>query len=101
MNDKKQIKISEILPGLLKNKGVSVRQASKATKIPQSTLNSWVQKNAKPNDIVSLKVLADYLGVSVDFLLWAEKQKTNLNELETDILLSGLFKIRLEKIKEK
>ena len=98
---KKQIKISEILPALLKTKGLSIRQASKATNVPQSTLNSWTQKNAKPTELASLKTLADFLNVSVDYLLWGEKQKTNIDELETDILLSGLFKIRLEKVKEK
>jgi|GEM_PF-4979345 len=98
--EKKQIKIFEILPALLKKKGVSIRQASKATNVPQSTLNSWTQKNAKPTELVSLKLLADYLSVSVDYLLWGEKQKTNIDELDTDVILSGLFKIRLEKIKE-
>jgi transcriptional regulator with XRE-family HTH domain len=96
----KKIKIHEILPELLKAKGVSIRKASSETKVAQTTLNSWTKPNAKPTELDSLKAVADFLGVSLEYLLWGQKPKVNINELETDILLSGLFKIRLEKIKE-
>jgi transcriptional regulator with XRE-family HTH domain len=99
--DKKTIKISETLPPLLKQKGVSIRQASKATKIPQSTLNSWTQKSAKPQELTLIKTLADYLNVSVDYLLWEEKPKANVEQMESEVVLSGLYRIKLEKIKER
>ena len=99
--EKQKIKINVILPQLLKAKGVSIRKASKETKVPQSTLNSWTRTNANPTELSYLKDVADYLGVSTDYLVWGQNAKSQINELETDVLLSGLFKIRLEKVKEK
>lgn len=99
--EKKKIKINVILPQLLKAKGVSIRKASKDTKVPQSTLNSWTKPNANPTELSYLKDVADYLEVSTDYLVWGQHAKSQINELETDVLLSGLFKIRLEKVKEK
>lgn len=97
---KKKIKIHEVLPRLLEKRKLSIRELARSTGVAQTTLNSWTKPNAKPSEISSLKLVADFFGITLDYLLWNEPQKTNVEQLETDVILSGLFKIRLEKVKE-
>ena len=61
----------EIFRKLLISKGLSVADVSKATGISQSTLSNW----KKRNNMLSMgnaKKIADFLGVSVDFLMGRE-----------------------------
>ena len=53
---------------LLKETGKSAYQVSKDTGIAQSVLSGW--KNGRSNPKVDkLKILADYFGVSIEYLL--------------------------------
>jgi transcriptional regulator with XRE-family HTH domain len=97
--EKRKLVIHEILPKLLKQKNLSIREVSRRTSLPQATLNSWTKHNARPSDIQALKQVSQLLGVSLDYLLYGELV-TDLDSLPTDVLLSGLFKIRLEKVRE-
>ena len=49
------------------NTGFTQREIAKETKIPQSTLANWELGRTKP-DIESIGILADFYGVSVDWL---------------------------------
>ena len=50
------------------NTGFTQREISKETKIPQSTLANYETGRTEP-DIENLGILADFYGVSVDWLL--------------------------------
>lgn len=52
---------------LLKEHGVSAYKVSKETGIPQPTLSGWKRTNRTPQ-IRTLKAIADYFGVSVEYL---------------------------------
>ena len=57
-----------VFENLLKLHGVTVADVSKATGIRQSTLSNW----KKRNNLISAKyarIIADYFGVSVDYLM--------------------------------
>lgn len=49
------------------NTGFTQREIAKETKIPQSTLANWELGRTQP-DIESIGILADFYGVSVDWL---------------------------------
>ena len=98
--EKKKIQIHKVLPELLKKKNVSIREVSRKTSVPQATLNSWTKDGSKPSDVNSLKLVASYFQISMDYLLYAESVQ-DFENIETDVLLNGLFRIRLEKVKEK
>jgi transcriptional regulator with XRE-family HTH domain len=53
---------------LCKEKGVSNYRISKATGIPQATLSDWKNGKSTPKSD-KLQIIADYFGVSVDYLI--------------------------------
>lgn len=66
----------EIFAKLLKEKGVTPYQVSKATGVAQSSLSDWKKGRSAPK-VDKLQKIADYFGVSVDYLLGNEpKEKT-------------------------
>lgn len=62
----------EIFEKLLKTKGVSAYKVSQETKVPQSTLSDWKRGRSIPK-LDKLQKLADYFGVSVDYLMGLDK----------------------------
>lgn len=69
----------EIYVLLKKQKGVSDYQVSKETGIPRSTFSAWKNGDSVPKN-AKLQKIADYFGVSVDYLLTGkhtEKESTS------------------------
>lgn len=63
----------EIFEQLLQKFGVTAYQVSKATGIAQSTFSSWkTRRNLLSGD--KAKKIADYFGVSVDYLMTGEEK---------------------------
>ena len=58
----------EIYERLLKARGLTSADVSKATGIRQSTLSTWKKRNATLN-IKNAQKIADFLGVSIDYLM--------------------------------
>lgn len=63
----------EIFEELRIKKGVSVYRISKETGVPQSTLSAWKAGEYTPKQD-KLKKIADYFGVTVDYLLGNEQK---------------------------
>ena len=91
----------EIFERLLKEKGLRRADVSRATGIAQSTLSDWKHGRTKDMSIESLKLIADYLDVSVDYLMTGEEQPAYYideevaqiaQELHDDPNMRGLFK---------
>lgn len=61
----------EIFEKLLKEKGIRASDVSKATGIPGSTFSDWKSGRSKPKQ-EKLQKIADYFGVSVDYLMTGE-----------------------------
>lgn len=59
---------------LLKSKGVSRYQVFKATGVPQSSLSDFLSGKSTPK-YENMKKLADYFGVSVEYLLGNEQKE--------------------------
>lgn len=57
---------------LAKNKGVTPYKISKDTGVPQPTLSDWKNGKSTPKADKLMK-LAEYFGVSVDYLMGTEK----------------------------
>ena len=64
----------EVFEKLLQKFGVTTYQVSKATGISQSTFSNWKQRrNLIRGD--KAKKIADYFGVSVDYLMTGEEKE--------------------------
>ena len=66
----------EIFEKLMKDRGVTPYRVHKETGVAQSTLSDWKNGKCRPK-IDKIGAIADYFGVSVDYLLGNEpKEKT-------------------------
>ncbi|WP_312694069.1 helix-turn-helix domain-containing protein [Caproiciproducens sp.] len=65
----------EIFEQLLKKYGVTPYRVHKETGVPQSTLSDWKNGKGVPK-VDKLKAIADYFGVTVDYLLGNEQKET-------------------------
>ena len=63
----------EIFERLLKERGVSVADVCRATGIRQSTLSNWKKRDNKLS-AKNTELIADYFGVSVDYLMGRPKK---------------------------
>lgn len=79
---KKQNRFTKTLNQLLKQKNISQREIARETKIPLSTLNGYTA-GLEPRELDKLKTIADYLNVSIDFLVNGIDQKHNLQFIES------------------
>jgi transcriptional regulator with XRE-family HTH domain len=64
----------EIFEELLKEKGITPYRLSKDTKVSTATLTSWKQGKYTPKPD-KLKIIAEYLGVSVEYLTTGKEKR--------------------------
>lgn len=89
---------------LLKDRGITKKELSEKTSIPYQTLTSLFYRQSKNMSLTTIKKIAEYFGVSVDYLVMGEtylvKEKaeaylTEHNELDYEILrIARLLPIR-------
>lgn len=95
----KKLKLHETIPALLKKRGMTLRKLAKLAKVPASNISGWAVPGSKPKDILQVSAVADALGVSLNFLLFGKPdKKINLDELPTEVVMSGVYKLKLERI---
>ena len=63
----------EIFEQLLQKYGVSAYKVAKATGVTQSTLSDWKRGRSTPKS-ENMKKLADYFGVSIDYLMTGKEE---------------------------
>ena len=63
----------EIFEQLLQKHGVSAYKVAKATGVTQSTLSDWKRGRSTPKS-ENMKKLADYFGVSIDYLMTGKEE---------------------------
>lgn len=69
----------EIFEQLLKEHNVTAYRVAKETGITTATLTSWKQGKYTPKQ-EKLQKIADYFGVTIDYLLGVSQEKTNSTE---------------------
>ena len=79
--------ISQRIFALLKEKGLKQKQLAEYTGISTSAISAWSKKNTSPA-AESLSAIADFLGVSIDYLLRGVDNTSyiTLNEHENELL---------------
>lgn len=69
----------EIFTRLLYERGVRAADVAKATGIPPSTFSDWKKGKSTPKQ-EKLQKIADYFGVSVDYLMTGEENTYYVDE---------------------
>lgn len=86
---------------ILKEKGLRSADVSRATGIKQSTLTDWKKGRTKSLSAENVKLIADFLGVTVEYLMTGEVSPSYYidpevaqiaQELYDDPEMRGLFK---------
>lgn len=96
---KKKLKIHETLPRLFKERGLTLRRLSQLSGVPASNLSAWQVVGTKPKDILQVSAVADALNVPLSFLLFGKSEKKiHLEELPSEVVLTGVYRLRLERI---
>jgi transcriptional regulator with XRE-family HTH domain len=97
---KDMIKIATILNGLMKKKGIRIAELSKATGVPRTTLNEW-SSNRSPKNPMQLRAVANYLGVSIHFLLFGEEdQQEPIQKIMKEEFFNGTFEVNIRRIRQ-
>lgn len=73
----------EIFEQLLQKRGITAYRISKDTGIAQSVLSAWKTGKSTPK-LDKLKTIADYLGVSIEYLMGEKKEEEKQTEYYTD-----------------
>ena len=95
----KTIKIHLVLRRLLQERGLTTSQLSKQVGLPNSTIATWLQADCKPTDVSKIAVVAEYFGIGMHRLLFdQEETATPLTGIQTEIVLDGFYRLRLEKV---
>lgn len=98
---------AQTLSSLLKSRRLTLAEVSRNTGIPVSTLSEWCS-GREPKLNGSLLKLCHYLGVTLDYLA---EGKDRSHALDSDVLslaanegvdvLSGDFRIKIERLRSK
>lgn len=95
------VKIGTVLKKQLKENAMTLRQLSKLSGVPVSTLSEW-SSNREPKSPTQIKKVAQALGVSMHYLLFGEDDNQEpLQKLLKEDIFQGTFEISIKKVKLK
>ena len=80
----------DIFEQLLQKYGVTAYKVSKETGVTQSTLSDWKRGRSTPKTD-NMKKIADYFGVTVDYLMTGEEAKDTTPEVSRIETLAAHF----------
>lgn len=96
--------LKDTLNDLLDQRGMNLSGLAKETGIAVQTLHNWLS-GIEPKSLSQVKIVADYFGVSIDFLCFRgsrlKSTKTDhSNEIEdySDEINAGLFEVVLRRV---
>jgi transcriptional regulator with XRE-family HTH domain len=98
LNLKKQLRF------FLDRREMSAAQLARKAGVPKQSLSGWLG-GSKPRDVLQVKKCAEVLGTTLDHLMFGEgenreqEKHTELNALFGDEWISGLFEVRLRRVK--
>lgn len=97
------LKLGIVLSEILNERKITLREISQATGVATSTLGEWTN-NRRPRNIVSVKKVALYLGVSLNFLLFGELDEYGPKpsiEISNPSMIVGTYEITLRRVLDK
>lgn len=90
--------IGKVFSKITQERRLTLREISKATGVPATTLAEW-QANRTPKNPNQVQSLAKYLGVSIHYLLFGEEDgQEPLQKILKEDFFSGTFEISIKRI---
>ena len=104
MTNKGKLKFQKVLSKELEKRGLNANSLSKKSGIPRSTIYSWLSGSYPDSrTIYSVKILAGFFGISLEYLLFEENEKREETYLVNEIISGkdGLFyRVKVSTIKK-
>jgi transcriptional regulator with XRE-family HTH domain len=96
-----EVKIAHTLKSLLKEHSMSLRELSKTSGVPVSTLSEW-SSNRSPKNSLQTKRVAEALGVTMHYLIFGEDDEQEpIQKILKEDFFSGTFEITVKRVKTK
>ena len=93
--------IGRVLSKIIQERRLQLKEISKATGVPATTLAEW-QANRTPKNPNQIRAVAKFLGVSLHFLIFGEEDSEEpIQKLIKEDFFQGTFEISVKRIKQR
>jgi transcriptional regulator with XRE-family HTH domain len=88
----------------LEKRDIAAAHLARRANVPKQSLSGWLA-GSKPRDINQVKRVADYLGVSLDHLMFgigdeaASAKGSDIHSLLNNEWVSGTFELKIRRVK--
>jgi transcriptional regulator with XRE-family HTH domain len=97
------MRLKQNIQHYLNTSGLTASALARKTSLPKTTIANWLAGVA-PRDLVQLKKLADYIGVSIDTLTFDDLsepiQLKSTQILDLENFFQGDFRISIQRIRK-
>lgn len=95
-----KIKIKSVLRRILEERKLSIKELAKQCGVSASTISTWLTTNGSPKSPEHVASVARCLGIPMHTLLFdmPEPTEASIEQAQTDVVLEGYYKLRLEKV---
>ncbi|MFZ4404544.1 MAG: helix-turn-helix domain-containing protein [Pseudobdellovibrionaceae bacterium] len=91
--------IGHVLSTIIQERRLTMKEISKATGVPATTLAEW-QTNRTPKNPNQVKAVAKFLGVSLHYLLFGEEDSEEpMQKILKEDFFAGTFEISVKRVK--
>ncbi len=93
----KKLKLAKVLKSLMDKQGLTIRELSRRTKVPASTLSNLLS-GANVQKIEHVLTLSEFFGVTMEHLLFGKSsKKPTIEEMDLEHIFSGWLKVKIER----
>ncbi len=94
-----EIAIGKVLKSIIDERRLTLKEISKATGVPSSTLGEWLANRTPKNPVQVLKV-ADFLGITLHYLLFGQEDREEpIAKIVREDFFQGTFEITVKRVK--
>lgn len=94
-----KLTIGSNLKKIIEEKRLTLKEISKATGVPATTISEWTSNRA-PKNPIHLRAVAEFLGVTIHYLLFGEEDHNEpLQKIFKEEVFNGTFEINIKRIK--
>ena len=92
------VKTGMVLKSIIKERRLTIKEISKGSGVPATTIAEW-SNNRTPKNPEQVRLVAQYLGMSVHYLLFGEEDREEpITKLLKEDVFSGTFEISIKRI---
>jgi transcriptional regulator with XRE-family HTH domain len=92
------IKTGTVLKKIIQERRLTLREIANGSGVPATTIAEW-SNNRTPKNPLQVKKVAEFLGVSVHYLLFEEEDKQEpLQKILKEDFFKGTFEISIKRV---